>query len=166
MSISHDSVNRFLYREAYTPLDLFEEVRGSLNFTINWACCLHWRVTAWFMSKKACGHTSDNWTEGLLVRLKDRLRHYVICLSNDEPPGSFGRTDFSNVHDQHRMIEQYHRAIKQVCHLEHFQVSGDVQLQRLRAMEIISNCYRLQRDLFNEVIASFIAGFMPKLRNT
>jgi hypothetical protein len=31
MSISHDSVNRFLYREAYTPLDLFEEVRGSLN---------------------------------------------------------------------------------------------------------------------------------------
>jgi hypothetical protein len=31
MSISHDSVNRFLYREAYSPLDLFEEVRGSLN---------------------------------------------------------------------------------------------------------------------------------------
>ncbi len=31
MSISHDSVNRFLYREAYTPLDLFEEVRRSLN---------------------------------------------------------------------------------------------------------------------------------------
>lgn len=31
MSISHDSVNRFLYREAYTRLDLFEEVRGLLN---------------------------------------------------------------------------------------------------------------------------------------
>jgi len=31
MGISHDSVNRFLYREAYTPLDLFEEVRGTLN---------------------------------------------------------------------------------------------------------------------------------------
>lgn len=31
MSISHDSVNRFLYREAYSPLDLFEEVRGTLN---------------------------------------------------------------------------------------------------------------------------------------
>ena len=27
MSIPHDSVNRFLYREAYTPLDLFEDVR-------------------------------------------------------------------------------------------------------------------------------------------
>jgi hypothetical protein len=26
MGISHDSVNRFLHREAYTPLDLFEEV--------------------------------------------------------------------------------------------------------------------------------------------
>ena len=31
MSIPHDSVNRFLYREAYTPLDLFEDVRGSLD---------------------------------------------------------------------------------------------------------------------------------------
>jgi hypothetical protein len=31
MGISHDSVNRFLYREAYTPLDLFKEVRGTLN---------------------------------------------------------------------------------------------------------------------------------------
>jgi hypothetical protein len=31
MSISHDSVNRFLYREAYTPLELFKEVGGTLN---------------------------------------------------------------------------------------------------------------------------------------
>ena len=31
MNISHDSVNRFLYREAYRPLDLFEEVRRTLN---------------------------------------------------------------------------------------------------------------------------------------
>ena len=31
MDISHDSVNRFLYLEAYSPLDLFEEVRGTLN---------------------------------------------------------------------------------------------------------------------------------------
>lgn len=72
---------------------------------------------------------------------------------------------------------QYHRAIKQVCNIEHFQVRGRqaiknhlfaaicgfVQLQRLRAMDLISNCYRLQRDLFNQAIASFIAGFMPSM---
>jgi hypothetical protein len=113
------------------------------------------------------------------TRLKDQLRHYVVHLPNDKLLSSFGRTEFSKVHDQHWMIEQYHRAIKQVCHIEHFQVRskvaiknhlfaaicGYVQLQRLRAMEIISNCYRLQRDLFNEVIASFIAGFMPTMQH-
>jgi hypothetical protein len=40
-----------------------------------------------------------------------------------------------------------------------------MHLQRLRAMEVISNCYRLQRDLFNEVIASFITGFMPTMQH-
>ena len=31
MEISHDSVNRFLLREDYTPRDLFQEVRADLN---------------------------------------------------------------------------------------------------------------------------------------
>lgn len=31
MSISHDSVNRFLPREAYTGRDLYDEARPSLN---------------------------------------------------------------------------------------------------------------------------------------
>ena len=31
MAISHDSVNRFLLREDYTPRDLFDEVRSGLN---------------------------------------------------------------------------------------------------------------------------------------
>jgi hypothetical protein len=31
MNISHDSVNRFLYREAYSPADLFKEVQSTLN---------------------------------------------------------------------------------------------------------------------------------------
>lgn len=31
MSISHDSVNRFLYRESYTGQDLFDDVRCVLN---------------------------------------------------------------------------------------------------------------------------------------
>lgn len=31
MNISHDSVNRFLLRENYTPYDLFNEIRADLN---------------------------------------------------------------------------------------------------------------------------------------
>jgi hypothetical protein len=31
MSISHDSVNRFLHREVYTGQDLFNEAKASLN---------------------------------------------------------------------------------------------------------------------------------------
>lgn len=38
-------------------------------------------------------------------------------------------------------------------------ICGYVELQRLRAIDVISNCYKLRRDLFNEVIASFIEVF-------
>ena len=92
---------------------------------------------------------------------------------------SVNREAFRRLHDQHWQIEQYHRAIKQVCPVEHFQVRsqvpirnhifsalcGYVQLQRLCAMELISNCYRLQRDLFNDVIAAFIHSIMPSMEN-
>ena len=68
---------------------------------------------------------------------------------------------------------QYHRAIKQVCNIESFQVGGKtavknhlfaaicgyVELQRLKAVDIISNCYKLRRELFNEIISSFIEVF-------
>ena len=37
---------------------------------------------------------------------------------------------------------------------------GYVHLQKLCALDVISNCYKLQRDLFQEVIASFIHEFV------
>ena len=33
MAISHDSVNRFLNRESYSPSDLFREVQPTVNLT-------------------------------------------------------------------------------------------------------------------------------------
>lgn len=109
------------------------------------------------------------------TQLKDQLRHYAVCLPHEEKLAAFGRRAFQEQHDRHWRIEQYHRAIKQVCHIEHFQVRGGqaiknhlfaaiygyVQLQRLKAIDLIDNCYRLRRDLFNDVIAAFIADFMP-----
>lgn len=109
------------------------------------------------------------------TRLKDQLRHYAVYLADDEKLAAFDRSAFQQQHDCHWQIEHYHRAIKQVCHIEHFQVRGDraiknhlfaaiygyVQLQRLKALDLIENAYRVRRELFNEVIAAFITDFMP-----
>ena len=108
------------------------------------------------------------------TRLKDQLRHYALSLGDTESLDTFGHQSFAEQHGRHWQIEQYHRAIKQVCNIERFQVRGKqaiknhlfaaiygyVQLQQLKALDLINNCYRLQRDLFNEVIASFIGNFM------
>lgn len=111
------------------------------------------------------------------TQLKDQLRHYISSLANEDQLTSFDRKAFAEQHDRHWQIEQYHRAIKQVCNIEHFQVRskgaiknhlfaaicGFVQLQKLSAMALINNCYSLQRNLFNDVIASFIGTFMPSM---
>jgi len=54
--------------------------------------------------------------------LKDQLSHYICSLANEDPLRSFDRNAFAEQHDRHWQIEQYHRAIKQVCNIEHFQV--------------------------------------------
>jgi hypothetical protein len=111
--------------------------------------------------------------------LKDTPRHYALYQSNDEAWATFDCVAFRNLHDQHWQIEQYHRTLKQVCHIEHFQVRqptairnhvfaaicGYVQLQRLRVNDVIRNCYQLKRELFNEVIAAFIETFTPRLEH-
>ena len=109
--------------------------------------------------------------------LKDQPRHYAVFLPDDGPLASFDRKAFLEQHDKHWHIEQYHRVIKQVCNIENFQVRskttirnhlfaalcGYVQLQKLSAMSLIDNCYSVQRNLFNEVIAGFIGTLMPTM---
>ena len=118
------------------------------------------------------------------THLKDQVRHYAIYLPDEKDKidngsklHSFTQVEFDKLHSQHWQIEQYHRAIKQVCNIESFQVRGKVavknhlfaaifgyvELQRLKAMDVISNCYKLRRDLFNEVISSFIKSFAPSM---
>lgn len=295
MAISHDSVNRFLEREAYTPLDLFTEVKAGLNLkggtlsvddsVLDKPYSQHLALVGYFWSGKhhrvvkginlitlyytdPQGHhqpvnyrlydkaegktkndyfqemltevlswglepgwvTGDSWYSGVdnlkLIRhhqqgflfalesnrlvslekgtwsqvqsleipeqgltvwlrqfgrvklfrtwLKDQPRHYAVYLPDPEALAAFDRPAFVQLHDQHWQIEQYHRVLKQVCHIEHFRVRGPlairnhifaalcgyVQLQQMCVTNIISNCYRLQRHLFDEVIASFIQTFM------
>jgi hypothetical protein len=62
--------------------------------------------------------------EAFRTQLKDQLRHYAVYLPDEEPLNSFGVKKFTTLHDQHWMIEPYHRAIKQLCHIEHVQVAA------------------------------------------
>ena len=105
------------------------------------------------------------------TKLKDQLRHYVVYLPDQEKLAQFNRAAFDVQHDKHWQIEQYHRAIKQVCHIENFQVRGKlatknhlfaailgfVQLQRLTTIQAIKDCYQIQRELFTNVVRSFIS---------
>lgn len=109
------------------------------------------------------------------TKLKDQLRHYVVYLPDENNYTDFGRKPFLALHDQHWQIEQYHRAIKQVCNIERFQVrTGEaimnhifaalcsfVFLQKMKASELIENIYQWKRELYNDVVATFIKGFIP-----
>jgi hypothetical protein len=88
---------------------------------------------------------------------------------------SHSREIFISIHDQHWGIEQYHRALKQVCNIERFQVRkteaikthifasilGFVKLELARFNSEIINWYELKRNMFNEVIRSFIVNNLP-----
>ena len=306
LNISHDSVNRFLYRESYSPIDLFNEAKTTLNLKggtlsvddsvldkpyahyisyvdyfwsgkhhavvkginlitlyytdpqgqhqpVNFrvydkkegktkndyfqdmlAEVLSWGLEPTFVtgdswysciknlktitnhqlgfmfaleSNRLVSLEKGTWTQvqkldipedGLLVwlrdfgqvklfrtELKNQVRHYAVHLPSEKPTdietklNNFNQDAFNALHDQHWQIEQYHRAIKQVCNIESFQIRGKiavrnhlfaaicgyVELQKLRAMAFLKNCYQLKRELFNAVIASFIKTFIPSMEH-
>lgn len=108
------------------------------------------------------------------TQLKDQLRHYVVFLPDTDAYDAFQPADFQALHDQHWQIEQYHRMIKQVCHIEKFQVRGKVpicnhvfaalcsyvHLQQMQFVDIISNAYQWQRNLYTQAVAAFVNHFM------
>jgi hypothetical protein len=79
--------------------------------------------------------------------------------------------DFQHVHSQHWNIERFHRAVKQTCNIERFQVRNQqsirnhifcsiiafVQLELLRTKNRSINWYQIRRDLFVDVIKKFIS---------
>ena len=94
----------------------------------------------------------------------------MVYLPEDVP---FQRNDFTLIHDQHWQIEQYHRANKQVCHIEHFQVRNErpvrnhifasilsfVYLQKMQIAQEFTNIYQHQREMFKETVGTFIETF-------
>ena len=108
------------------------------------------------------------------TKLKDQLRHYIVYWPEESQLDAYRENDFKIAHDAHWNIEQYHRAIKQLCHIEHFQVRGEipisnhifsalcgyVHLQKVCAIQLLSSIYQMQRELFKEVVAEFIEHFV------
>ena len=109
---------------------------------------------------------------------KNEYRYYIMFSLNKETEELLPLTkaDFVRIHDQHWNIERYHRAIKQECNIERFQVRKErqirthifcalaafVQLEFMRSEKRMKNWYELRRNLFNEVIANFIQeGIAP-----
>jgi hypothetical protein len=90
---------------------------------------------------------------------------------------AFTHSDFESLHDQHYGIEAYHRILKQVCTVEHFQVRtevairnhifcalcGYIQLEIARIKGVIANHYEFQRTLFLETIGKFIREHVDQM---
>jgi hypothetical protein len=53
---------------------------------------------------------------------KNEYRYYVLYPSQNDELDSISYDDFKRIHNEHWNIEQFHRAIKQVCNVERFQV--------------------------------------------
>lgn len=110
------------------------------------------------------------WVKVFCQNFKDEARHYLLFLPDLDRLKLIGKQDFRRLHDQHWQIETFHRVIKQVCHVEQFQVRTEsairthffcalqafCKLQTMRIEGLIQNLYQVSRQLFIPVIRQFI----------
>ena len=101
---------------------------------------------------------------------KKSYRYYIIGVANLDDLGNVTKADFKRVHDAHWSIERFHRAIKQVCNIERFQVRREnpirnhifcaikafSKLEFMRDSKVITHWYEVKRDLFVNTIKSYI----------
>jgi hypothetical protein len=130
--------------------------------------------------------TLEDWPEeGKIVYLKEYgmvrvfrqmykkvYRYYIMGMADLENLDGLKYADFERVHAAHWGIERYHRAIKQVCNIERFQVRREnciknhvfcalrafVRLEFMRFDKLIPHWYEVQKTLFMETIQKFIAN--------
>ena len=101
---------------------------------------------------------------------KDSYRYYVIAKPSDDDE-KIGEETFKNIHSIHWNIEQFHRATKQLCNIEKFQVRKTqavathifcsylsyIKLELARSKNLIVNWYQVKKELFTNVIRKFIS---------
>lgn len=108
---------------------------------------------------------------------KDEFRHYIVFLADSTALEGFTEAAFKQRHDHHWGIEQFHRAVKQVCNIERFYVRDQnaihthifsalrafVQLEFQRVAGAILNWYEVKRNLFNPLISAFIQDHLAEM---
>lgn len=104
----------------------------------------------------------------------DTERYYIIFLPDILETEAITRVDFLATHSLHWGIECYHRAIKQLCGIKRFfvrtteailnhffcSIRAFIQLELMRAEELIDNWYEIQRNLSLEVARDFILNYL------
>ncbi len=66
---------------------------------------------------------------------KNEFRYYAMFVPNPEKISGLSWEDFQRIHDLHWEIEQYHRALKQVCNIERFQVRESSALELIYSVQ-------------------------------
>ena len=103
-------------------------------------------------------------------KCKDSFRYYTVAMPAIEMLDDFTDGDFKRVHGAHWNIERFHRAAKQLCSIEKFQVRnaisvrnhifcsiiGFIKLELARTNAIISNWYELKKDLYIDIVRDFV----------
>jgi hypothetical protein len=103
---------------------------------------------------------------------KKVYRYYILGVAHLDDLDGLCYVNFERIHAAHWCIERFHRAIKQVCNVERFQVRRKNQIKnhifcalkafvRLEFMQfdkIIPHWYDVQKKLFIDVIRNFITN--------
>lgn len=103
---------------------------------------------------------------------KKVYRYYILGVAVLDDLDGLCYADFERAHVAHWAIERFHRAVKQVCNIERFQVRREnpiknhifcalkafLRLEFMRFDNIIPHWYDLQKNLFVQVIKNFITG--------
>ena len=101
---------------------------------------------------------------------KNVHRYYIMAMPKIEQLDDLNFSDYERVHSAHWNIEQFHRAVKQLCNIEKFQVRKTqaihthifcslvafINLELLRLSKVIKNWYQLKKEKFIDIIKEFI----------
>ena len=103
-------------------------------------------------------------------KCKNSFRYYAIAMPDVNMLDTFSGGDFNRIHGFHWNIERFHRAAKQLCSIEKFQVRnansvknhifcsliGFIKLEFARTSAVISNWYELKKELYVDIVKDFI----------
>ena len=99
-------------------------------------------------------------------------RYYALALPKVEMLDDFTEGGYKRIHNAHWNIERFHRATKQLCNIEKFQVRNSisirnhifcslvsfVKLEIARTKKTILNWHQLRKDLFIDVVRKFVSS--------